>query len=439
MSQEPPVSTYTNAQLAERHRRLVPDALAPAFAYARRASGSFIEDVEGRQLLDFASGIGTVGIGHSPPDVVAAIHEQAERFLHTCFQVVPYEAYLAVVERLVGLVPGDHPKKGILFNSGAEAVENAVKVARHATGRGAVLCFDGAFHGRTLLTLSLTSKVSTYKRGFGPFVADVVRVPFSYCYRCPVGLEPSRCSVECSRFLDDALAGYVDPDDLAAIVIEPILGEGGFVPAADAFLRRAREICDRTGAVLIADEVQSGFGRTGRMFAIEHSGVVPDLVTLAKSLAGGLPLSALVGRADLLDAVQKGGLGGTYAGNPVACAAALAALDLMEREDLPGRANRMGETMRARFERWQERHPFVGDVRGVGAMLALELVTDRATKEPDAARTQRWMDACNEEHLVVLKAGVHGNVLRVMPPLTIADEELADGLDRMERALERVA
>ena len=420
-------------------RGLVPEAVSVAVpVMAARAEGAWIEDESGRRYLDLAAGIGTLNVGHRPPEVLRAVGAQLDRFLHTCFSVAPYRLYAEVVERLVELTPGDFPKKGVLFNSGAEAVENAVKIARHATGRGTVLCFSGAFHGRTLLTLTLTSKVSSYKHGFGPFCPDVVRIPFPYCYRCPVGLDPGGCNTACTALLEEAMAGWADPADLAAVVIEPELGEGGFVPAPAAFLRAVRRVCDRTGAVMVADEVQTGFGRTGRLFAVEHSGVVPDLVTVAKSLAGGLPLSAVVGRAELLDSVQRGGLGGTFGGNPLACAAALAVLDMVERERLPARGAALGERIGERLEAWRRRYPDrIGDVRGLGAMKAVELVTDPGTREPAADLAAAWTAACLEEGVIVLTAGVRGNVVRLLPPLVIGDAELDEALDRMERALHR--
>ncbi len=417
--------------------RVLPPGLAVhAPVGAATATGAVITGEDGRRWIDFASGIGTLATGHRHPRVMAAAREQLDRLVHTCFSVMAYRPYAELVARLVELAPGDFPRKGVLFNSGAEAVENAIKVARAATGRGAILCFEGAFHGRTLLTLALTGRVSPYKKGFGPFPGDVYRVPYPYCYRCPVGRERASCRVECRDLLARALAGYVDPGDLAAVVIEPQLGEGGFVPAPAEFLRAVREACDRAGAVLIVDEVQTGFGRTGTLFAIEQAGVAPDLLVLGKSLASGFPLSAVVGRADLLDAVQPGGLGGTYGGNPVACAAALATLDVIRDEDLPGRAREIGRTARARLEDWQRAHPEqVGDVRGLGAMLAVEVVRDRASREPWPALAREWTRACFEEGVLVLTAGVAGNVVRLLPPLVIEPALLRDGLDRMERAL----
>ncbi len=349
---------------------------------------------------------------------------------------MPYKPYLDVVERLCALCPGEFPKKGLLFNSGAEAVENAVKIARSAKGRSAILCFEGAFHGRTLLALSLTSKTDPYKRGFDPFCPDVVRVPYPYCYRCPVGRHPEHCQVECRELLERAVDSYVDSQALAAIVIEPQLGEGGFVPAPAEFLRSVRRLCDRSGAVMIVDEVQTGFGRTGSLFAIEQASVIPDLMVLAKSLAAGFPLSAVVGRAELMDGIQVGGLGGTYGGNPVSCAAALAVLNIIEQEDLPSRAREIGKAVRKRMEKWQRAYPRqIGDLRGLGAMLALELVKDSETREPFPELTKAWVTHSIDQGVLVLSSGVHSNVIRLLVPLTMSDQELNQGLDGMEQAL----
>ncbi len=428
-----------NNDQSARYEALLPRALGSGqMAFAASARGAVITDIEGRTYIDLAAGIGTLNSGHCPPGVVAALKNQADELLHTCFQVFPYTVYLDVVEKLVALFPGAGPTKGILFNSGAEAVENAIKIARNATGRSAVLCFEGAFHGRTLMTLSLTSKTATYKRGFGPFCSDVVRIPYPYCYRCPIGLERASCEVACSQLLEGATQGYVDEESLAAVIIEPVLGEGGFVPAPAEFLQAARAFCDRTGAVLIVDEVQTGFGRTGSVFAIEQAGVRPDLLVLAKSLAAGMPLSAVVGRADLLDAVQPGGLGGTYGGNPVACAAALASMATMEEQQLVARARALGARIEARLQTWGKAHPDrVGEVRGIGAMRALELVHPGG-KEPDAALAKAWTAACRRSGVVVLTAGVLGNVVRLLPPLVIEDATLDEALDRMETALAEV-
>ncbi len=406
--------------------------------FAAQAEGARLTDVDGNTFLDFAGGIGVLNVGHAAPPVVAAAREQLERFTHTCFHVVPYEAYVAVAERLNGMTPGGFAKKTVLFNSGAEAVENAIKIARSYTGRPAVLCFEDAFHGRTLLALSLTSKVATYKKGFGPFAPEVYRVPYAYCYRCPIGLTYPSCRVACADLLREVFNRVVDPDAVAALIVEPVLGEGGFVTPPREYLPKLQKTCAEHGILLIADEVQTGFGRTGKMFAVEHAGVEPDLLVMAKSMAGGLPLSAVTGRAEIMDAPQVGGLGGTFGGNPVSCAAALAALDLIERQDLPGRAARIGARVLERFHAMRERYELVGDVRGLGAMVAMELVRDRASREPAKEAATRVVYLACERGLILITAGTHGNVIRTLMPLVTTDAELDEGLDILEGALRDV-
>jgi 4-aminobutyrate aminotransferase/(S)-3-amino-2-methylpropionate transaminase len=422
--------------LMERRQEAVPRAgfnIAPIFA--SRATGSHIEDVDGNVYLDFAGGIGVMNVGHSQPSVVEAAREQIARFTHTCFHVVMYESYVALAEALNRLAPCPEPKKTQLFNSGAEAVENAVKIARAATGRPAVICFEDAFHGRTLLTMSLTSKIVPYKKDFGPFAPEVYRIPYAYCYRCSYNLTYPECELSCADALNDVFKRYVEPSQVAAVVVEPVLGEGGFVCPPQGYLRRLQEICRGEGIVFIADEVQTGFGRTGRMFACEHYGIEPDLVVSAKSLAAGMPLSAVTGRADLMDKPIVGGMGGTYGGNPVACATALEAVKLLEKGDLLDRARRIGETARKRFHSWAERFELVGDVRGIGAMNALELVRDRKTRVPAKDETSAVSKYCYEHGLITISAGTYGNILRTLMPLTISDPELDEGLDIMEQAL----
>jgi 4-aminobutyrate aminotransferase / (S)-3-amino-2-methylpropionate transaminase / 5-aminovalerate transaminase len=360
--------------------------------------------------------------------------------------VSTYEPYVALAERLNRITPGKHPKRTFFVNSGAEAVENAVKVARFFTGRQAVVGFDHGFHGRTNLALALTSKVMPYKKGFGPFAPEVYRIPFPYCYRCDAGRDSGagarraegQCCMANPGRLEQMFASVVDPDSVAAIIMELELGEGGFVPAPREYVQTLAEFAREHGILFIADEIQTGFGRTGKMFAAEHYGLVPDLITTAKSLAGGLPLAAVTGRADVLDAPHAGGLGGTYGGNPLACAAALAVLDAMEAEAIPERAARMGERIRARFCQWATRYPSIGDVRGLGAMLAIELVTDRSTKAPDKASTGRLLAAALERGLILLSSGTYGNTVRILAPLTTPDEVVDEGLDVMEQALEAV-
>jgi 4-aminobutyrate aminotransferase/(S)-3-amino-2-methylpropionate transaminase len=396
-----------------------------------RASGTTVTDVDGNTFVDFTGGVGVLNAGHTAPRVVEAAGEQLARFTHTDFTVLPYESYVALAERLVALAPISGEVRAAFFNSGAEAVENAVKIARLATGRPAVIAFDGGFHGRTLMAMTLTSKTHPYKAGMGPFAPEVYRVPFPNAYRGPDALA---ALAELQR----ALSVRVAAEDVAAIVFEPVQGEGGFVPAPPEFVRGLRELCDRHGIVMVADEVQTGFARTGRMFAMEHFGVEPDLMTVAKSIAGGLPLSGVLGRAALMDAPPDSAVGGTFPGNPVACAAALGVLDTIEEEGLVDRAQTIGDVIRAAMERWQARFREIGDVRGLGAMLAIELVRDPQTKEPAPELAECVVAASLERGLLLLKAGVHGNCLRVLVPLVIADDELAEGLGAWEDALEAV-
>jgi 4-aminobutyrate aminotransferase / (S)-3-amino-2-methylpropionate transaminase / 5-aminovalerate transaminase len=405
------------------------------------AEGAVVTDADGNRLIDFGGGIGVVNTGHRHPSVVAAVRAQLDRFAHVCFPVSTYEPYVELAERLNRVTPGTHPKRTFLLNSGAEAVENAVKVARSFTGRQAVVCFEHGFHGRTNLALALTSKVMPYKKGFGPFAPEVYRVPFPYCYRCGeagkgVSTEAGRCCMASRERLEQIFASMVDPDSVAAIIMELELGEGGFVPAPKDYVEELAEFAREHGILFIADEIQTGFGRTGKLFASEHYGLVPDIIITAKSLAGGLPLAAVTGRADVLEAPQVGGLGGTYGGNPLSCAAALAVLDTMETERIPARAARMGERMRARFCQWATRHQCIGDVRGLGAMVGMELVTDRATKEPDKPLTSRLLAAALERGVILLSSGTYGNTVRVLAPLTTSDEIIEEGLDVVEQALE---
>jgi 4-aminobutyrate aminotransferase/(S)-3-amino-2-methylpropionate transaminase len=408
------------------------------------AEGAVITDADGNRLIDFGGGIGVVNTGHRHPAVVDAVRNQLDHFAHVCFPVSTYEPYVELAERLNWLTPGDHPKRTFLLNSGAEAVENAIKVARHFTGRQAVVCFEHGFHGRTNLAMALTSKVMPYKKGFGPFAPEVYRIPFPYCYRCGEagqrgGGAGQQCCMASRERLEQMFASVVDPDSVAAIIMELELGEGGFVPAPKEYVTTLAAFARDHGILFIADEIQTGFGRTGKLFACEHYGLVPDLITTAKSLAGGLPLAAVTGRADVMEAPQVGGLGGTYGGNPLACAAALAVLDVMEAEHLPARAARMGEQIRARFCQWAARHACIGDVRGLGAMVGMELVVDRSTKEPDKALTARLIAAALERGVILLSAGTYGNTVRILAPLTTPEAVVEEGLDAVEQALEAVS
>jgi 4-aminobutyrate aminotransferase / (S)-3-amino-2-methylpropionate transaminase / 5-aminovalerate transaminase len=404
---------------------------------AAKAEDAWIEDLDGNRYIDFAGGIGCLNVGHRAPLVEKAIHEQAEKFLHLCFGVTPYEGYIALAEKLNALAPGKSQKKTMLINSGAEAVENAVKIARAYTKRPAVICFEDAFHGRTLLTMSLTSKTS-YKTGFAPFVNDVYRIPYAYCYRCSYGLTYPSCKIACATHLEETFKKVVPVDAVAAIIVEPVLGEGGFIVPPKEFFPIIREICDKYGIVLIADEVQSGIGRTGKYFAIEHYGVEPDLITIAKSIGGGLPLAAVTGKAEIMDAPGPGGLGSTFAGNPASCAAALAALETIEKEGLLAKSTAIGKRFEERARGWQKKWPLVGDVRGLGGMCALELVRDRQTREPADKETKEISKFCYEHGLITITAGTYNNIVRILVPLVISDEQLDEGFDVLEAAIAHV-
>ena len=424
--------------LMERRRRAVPRGAVNAMpVFIKEARGALLTDVDGNTFIDFAGGIGAMNVGHTDPRVVEAVKEQAGDLTHTAFQTAPYEPYVELAEKLNALVPGEFEKRTFLANSGAEAVENAVKIARAHTGRQAVLAFENGLHGRTLLTMTLTSVAIPYKKGFGPFAPEVYRVPAPYPYRCPAGKDCSDgCRGDCFGFVERVLAGQVDPENLAAVVVEPVSGEGGFIPFPDFYLRRLRELCDEHGILLIVDEIQTGFGRTGKMFAIEHSGVAPDLLTTSKSLAGGLPLSGVTGRAEVMDSVQPGGLGTTLGGNPVACAAALAVLEVFEEDDLLSRAGEIGERVKGAMREIQEKHPdVIGDVRGRGPMAAMELVKDPESRIPDGERTAKVAENTLQKGLMILTAGRHANVIRMLMPLSITDDELEEGLSILARAV----
>ncbi|MBZ6252499.1 4-aminobutyrate--2-oxoglutarate transaminase [Streptomyces olivaceus] len=401
--------------------------------FVTRAGGGVVEDVDGNSLIDFGSGIAVTSVGASAEAVVRRASAQLADFTHTCFMVTPYEGYVAVAEALAELTPGDHAKKSALFNSGAEAVENAVKIARAYTGRQAVVAFDHGYHGRTNLTMALTAKNMPYKHGFGPFAPEVYRVPVAYGYRWPTG--PENAGPEAAAQAIDQITKQVGAENVAAIVIEPVLGEGGFIEPARGFLPALRQYAADHGIVFVADEIQSGFCRTGQWFACEDEGIVPDLITTAKGIAGGLPLAAVTGRAEIMDAAHAGGLGGTYGGNPVACAAALGAIETMRELDLNARARRIEAVMKPRLAAMAEKFDVIGDVRGRGAMIAVELVADRDTKEPDPQATAALAAACHQAGLLVLTCGTYGNVLRFLPPLVIGEDLLNEGLDIIEQAL----
>ncbi|MDQ3222904.1 MAG: 4-aminobutyrate--2-oxoglutarate transaminase [Gemmatimonadota bacterium] len=435
-----PNSRALLARRAKAVPRGVPAVTPIAVAHA---DGAILTDADGNRLIDFGGGIGVVNTGHRHPGVVQAVRGQLDQFAHVCFPVSTYEPYVELAERLNRVTPGTHEKRTFFLNSGAEAVENAVKVARFFTGRQAVVCFEHGFHGRTNLAMALTSKVMPYKKGFGPFAPEVYRIPFPYCYRCEVGRADGptgeRCCLATRERLDQTFASTVDPDSVAAIIMELELGEGGFVPAPMEYVDALAAFARDHGILLIADEIQTGFGRTGRLFAAEHYGLVPDIIITAKSLGGGLPLAAVTGRAEVLDAPHVGGLGGTYGGNPLACAAALAVLDAMDEERLPARAQRTGDRIKARFREWAEQYPCIGDVRGLGAMVAMELVMDRQTRAPDKAVTGRILAGALARGLVLLSAGTYGNVIRVLAPLTADDSLIDEGLAVFGAALESAA
>ncbi|MGI5491804.1 4-aminobutyrate--2-oxoglutarate transaminase [Microtetraspora malaysiensis] len=424
-------------ELFSRKQSAVPSGVGTTLpVFITQAGGGVVVDVDGNSLIDFGSGIAVTSVGNAAPRVVERVQKQVADFTHTCFMVTPYESYVAVCEKLNALTPGDHEKRTFLVNSGAEAVENAVKVARSATGRQAVVVFDHGYHGRTLLTMTLTAKNMPYKQGFGPFAPEVYRAPLAYPFRWPTG--PENCADEAAAQAIDMINKQIGAENVAAVVIEPIQGEGGFIEPAPGFLPKIVEFCKANGIVFIADEVQTGFARTGDLFACEHEGIVPDIIVTAKGIAGGLPLAAVTGRAELLDAVHGGGLGGTYGGNPLACEAALGVLETIEEEKLVERAAHIGEVMLSRLNAFKERFEIVGEARGRGAMVAIELVQPGG-KEPNAAATAEIARRCHAEGLLVLTAGTYGNVLRFLPPLVISDELLEEGLSILEKAIAAVA
>ena len=406
-----------------------------AAIFAARAEGAVIEDVDGNRYLDFAGGIGCLNMGHRSPRVMSALREQAEKYLHLCFAVTPYEGYVAVAEKLNSLAPGSFAKKTILINSGAEAVENAIKIARAYTERPAVICFEDAFHGRTLLTMSLTSKTHPYKAGFQPFVGDIYRIPFAYPYRSSAGTT----SGDFAQVLENAFKRLVAPESVAAVIAEPVLGEGGFVVPPRDYFKLLQEICSKHQILFIADEIQSGFGRTGKWFASEHFGIEPDLMATAKSMGGGMPLAAVVGRAEIMDAPGPGALGGTYCGHPLSCAAALAAIETIEKEGLLARSTLIGQRFDERARGWQKRWALVGDVRGLGGMCAMELVRSAETREPADTETKAIAKYCYEHGLITITAGTFNNVIRILVPLVVTDEQLQEGFGVLEAALASVA
>jgi 4-aminobutyrate aminotransferase/(S)-3-amino-2-methylpropionate transaminase len=423
-------------ELQKERERYLPRGMASTMpVFAASGSGATLTDVDGNSYIDFATGISVMNVGHSHPRVVGAIREQAERLVHSGGPVMLPEVYVRLARRLCEITPGAFPKKALLVNSGAEAVENAIKIVRQATGRPAVISFHNSFHGRTLMTMTLTGKVAPYRQNFGPYAPEVYQVPYPYEYRRPAGMTAESLGGSCVEAIRQLFKTTVPADRVAGILVEPVQGEGGFVVPPPDFLPGLRALCTDHHIPLIIDEVQTGFGRTGTMFAIEQFGIEPDLIVLAKSLGGGLPLAAVVGRSELMDATNPGGLGGTFGGNPVACAASLAVIDVLIEEKLPQRGKRLGDRALARMRAWQDRHPQVGDVRGLGAMVAMELVTDRATRDPAGTLTNAVLQYCHSHGLVLLKAGLYDNVIRLLFPLVIGEQELDRGLDILEEAL----
>jgi len=417
------MSQPTNEQLNHLREQVISVGVASVTPnFIESAKGAVLRDVDGREYIDFAGGIAVMNIGHSHPKVVAAIKEQAEKLTHTCFMVNPYEPAVRLAQKLCALTPGGFAKRAVFLNSGAEAVENAVKIARYATGRPAVIVFENAYHGRTLLTMTMTSKVKPYKLGFGPFAPEIYRMPFGN----EVGADK----------LYDFFVKQVNPEAVAAVVAEPVQGEGGFIVPPPDYFQKLVKICRDNGILFVADEIQSGMGRTGKMFAIEHWGVEPDLVTVAKSLAAGMPLAAVVGRQEIMDAVHPWGLGGTYGGNPVACAAALAVLEVFEEENMLAKSVALGEKLKARFEKWQQQFDLIGEIRGLGAMLGLELVRG---SEPAADGAKQLAAYCLEKGLLILVCGSYGNVIRILAPFVITDEQLEKGLSIMEEGLKKIS
>ena len=425
-----------NAQLLELRNKHVPQGLVNiTTAFITKAAGAIMVDADGRELIDFAGGIGVNNVGHCHPKVVAAIKDQAEKFIHTCFHVAPYEEYIELAARLNELAPGDSAKMTKFTNSWAEADENAIKIARYATKRPAVIAFENSFHGRTNLTMGLTSKVKPYKLGFGPFAPELYRAPYAYCYRCPFGLKHPECKAACADYLEEFFISHVAAEQTAAIIAEPIQGEGGFVTPPPEYFPKLKAICEKYGILLVVDEVQSGMGRTGKIFAIDHWGIAPDIITSAKSLAGGMPLGAVTGRAELMNLPHIGGLGGTYSGNPLSCRAALAVLEILIEDGLLKQAELLGDRLQQRFVALQKKHEIIGEVRGKGPMLALELVRDRETREPAGDEAKKLTKLCFDKGLVILSCGSHGNVIRFLMPLVISDEQLERGLAILEESL----
>jgi 4-aminobutyrate aminotransferase/(S)-3-amino-2-methylpropionate transaminase len=433
------MANRTNKELMTMREEHVPPGpfnVTPIFA--QRAKGAVIEDVEGNEYIDFAGGIGVENVGHCAEQVVGAIKDQTEKFIHTCFHVAMYEPYIELAKRLNEITPGNFRKKTMFANSGAEAVENSVKIARYATKREAIIAFQNAFHGRTYMAMTLTSQVKPYKWGFGPFCPEVYRMPYGYCYRCPFGLEYPSCQLFCAEYLEDFFITNVAPETVAALIVEPVQGEGGFIVPPKGYFKKLKDICEKHGILFIMDEIQAGMGRTGKLFATEHFDVIPDIILTGKSIAAGLPLAGVTGKAELMDAPHVGGLGGTYGGNPIACKAGLAVLDILNADMLES-AKKLGDTLRERLLDLQSRYEIIGDIRGLGPMIGMELVKDRTTKEPAPDEVKELVKRCYEKGLIILSCGVYHNVIRILTPLVIRDDQLERGFDILEDSLKAVA
>lgn len=426
-------------QLLERRKQYIPKGISNnSQAFVKKAQGALVEDVDGNVFIDFAGAIGTLNVGHSHPKVVLALQEQANQFIHTGFNVMMYESYITLAERLAKLAPGDFDKQVAFFNSGAEAVENAVKIARKYTKRQGVISFTRGFHGRTLMTMTMTSKVKPYKYEFGPFAPEVYRAPYPYVYRRPDGMSEQQYSEMVIEQFEHFLVSDVAPETIAAVVMEPVQGEGGFVVPDTAFVKRVREICTQYGILFVADEIQTGFARTGHYFAIDHFGVVPDLITVSKSMGAGVPISGVIGRAEIMNASDVGEIGGTYSGSPLGCKAALAVLDIIESENLNDRSQKLGTRVMEKLQLLAERFDCIGDVRGLGSMCAMELVKDKVLKTPDKEGVGKVIKAAGERGLLLLNAGIFSNVIRLLMPLTITEDQLDEGLEILEEAMEAV-
>ncbi|MEH7010350.1 4-aminobutyrate--2-oxoglutarate transaminase [Neobacillus niacini] len=426
-------------EILERRNKYVPKGISNnCHSFVKKAHGSLVEDVDGNIFIDFAGAIGTLNVGHTHPRVVRALQEQASQFIHTGFNVMMYESYINLAERLCQLAPGDFNKQAAFFNSGAEAVENAVKIARKYTKRQGIISFTRGFHGRTLMTMTMTSKVKPYKIGYGPFAPEVYKAPYPYVYRRPEGMSEQQYSEMIIEQFETFLLAEVAPETIAAVVMEPVQGEGGFIVPDKAFVQRVREICTQYGILFVADEIQTGFARTGKYFAIEHFGVEPDLITISKSMGAGVPISGVIGRAEIMDAADVGEIGGTYSGSPLGCRAALTVLDIIESENLNDRAQKIGMRATEKMKELAECFDSIGDVRGLGAMCAMEIVKDRHSKTPDKDAVGKIVKAAGERGLMLLSAGLYGNVIRLLMPLTITDEQLEEGLQILEEAFEAV-